>query len=66
VRHAAVAPLRVEKVLDLPERAVGVMVREADRDERGIPAPLVRVQARSRFGPAADVIARENGKSLVA
>jgi hypothetical protein len=53
-------------MLDLAERAVGVMVREADRDERGIPAPLMRVQARRRLGPAADVVPGQGGQSLVA
>jgi hypothetical protein len=53
-------------MLDLAERPVGVVVREADRDERRIPAPLMRVQARGRLGPAADVIAREDRESRVA
>jgi hypothetical protein len=53
-------------MLELTDRAVGVAPREADRDERGIPAPLVRIQPRRRLRPPADVVARENGERLVA
>ena len=66
VRHPPVAPLRAEEMLELTERAVGIAMREADRDEGGVPAPLVRIQARRGFGPAADVVPGENRERLVA
>ncbi|MEK6207407.1 MAG: hypothetical protein AABM32_07180 [Chloroflexota bacterium] len=53
-------------MLELAEGAVGVASREADRDERGVPAPLVRIQAWSRLGPSADVVAREDTEGRVA
>jgi hypothetical protein len=65
VGHAAVTPLRTEKMLELTERAVGVDPRKADRDERGVPAPLVRIQARSRLRPPADVVPAQNGDRLI-
>jgi len=64
VRHPSVAPLRTEKALALSERAVGVAPREADRDEGGVPAPLMRIQARRRLRPPADVVPGENGARL--
>jgi hypothetical protein len=56
VRHAAVAPLRAEEPLELAEGAIRIDVRKADGDERAIPAPLVRVEARRRPRPPADVV----------
>jgi hypothetical protein len=53
-------------MLDLPERPIRVMVRETDGDERGVPAPLVRIEARRRLGPSADVVAREDTEGRVA
>jgi len=53
-------------MLELTERAVGIAMREADRDEGGVPAPLVRIQARRGFRPAADVVPGENRERLVA
>jgi len=53
-------------MLELTDRAVGVAAREADRDERAIPAPLVRIKARGRLRPPSDVVPREDRKSLVA
>ena len=52
VRDAAVGPLRREEMLELLDRPRRVEMREADRDERAIPAPLVRIQTRRRLGPA--------------
>jgi hypothetical protein len=58
--------LRREEMLDLAKRPVRIVVGEADRDERGVPAPLVWIKARRRFRPAADVVPGEDGASLVA
>jgi hypothetical protein len=66
VRHAAVTPLRVEKMLDLTERAVRIKMGEADRDERRIPAPLMWIEARRGLRPPADVVPRQDGDRLVA
>jgi hypothetical protein len=66
VWHSAVTPLRLEEVLDLAERPIRIVVCEADRDEGGIPAPLMRVQARCRLRPAADVVPGQDCKSRVA
>jgi hypothetical protein len=66
VRHPSIAPLRAEEVLELTDRTAGIAPREADRDERRIPAPLVRIQARCRFRPSADVVSVENGQRFVA
>jgi len=51
-------------MLELTERTVGVAPREADRDEGGVPAPLMRIQARRRLRPSADVVPGENGERL--
>jgi hypothetical protein len=56
VRQPAVAPLRTEEMLDLAKCPVRVVTAEADRDECRIPAPLMRIQARSRLRPAPDVV----------
>jgi hypothetical protein len=53
-------------MLELAQCSIGIVVREADRDERGVPAPLVWIKARRRFRPAADVVPGEDGASLVA
>jgi hypothetical protein len=53
-------------MLDLTERPIGIAVREADRDERGVPAPLMRIEARSRLRPSADVVPRQDRDRLVA
>jgi hypothetical protein len=66
VGHTAVTPLRVEKVLDLAERTIRIVVREADRDESRVPAPLVWIEARCGLRPPADVVPCENGKRFVA
>jgi len=66
VRHTSVAPLRFEEMLELAERAVGVDPRETDRDERGVPAPLMRIEARCRLRPPADVVPRQDRDRLVA
>jgi len=52
-------------MLELAERAVGVDPREPDRDERGVPAPLMRIETRRRLRPAADVVPRQDGDRLV-
>jgi len=52
-------------MLELAERAVRVDPGETDRDERSVPAPLVRVQARSRLRPPADVVPAQNGDRLI-
>ena len=44
VRHPPVDPLRGEQGAQLPPGPVGADVRQADRDERRVPAPLVRVE----------------------
>jgi hypothetical protein len=51
-------------MLELTERAIGVASGEADRDEGGVPAPLVRIQARSWLRPPADIVPSENRKRL--
>jgi hypothetical protein len=53
-------------MLELTEGAVGVAVGEADRDKGGVPAPLVRVEPWSGLRPPADVVPRQDGKSLIA
>jgi hypothetical protein len=53
-------------MLDLAECPVRIVVRETDRDERRIPAPLMRVEARGWLRPAADVVARENTQGRLA
>jgi hypothetical protein len=58
--------LRREEMLELAERAPRIDVRESDRDERAIPAPRMRVEARGRLGPAADMVAREDTEGRVA
>ena len=44
VRHPPVDPLGPEQARQLPPGAVGADVGPADRDERRVPAPLVRVE----------------------
>jgi len=58
--------LRFEEMLELAERAVGVDPRETDRDERGVPTPLMGIEARCRLRPPADVVPRQDGGRLVA
>jgi len=52
-------------MLELAERAVRVDPGETDRDERGVPAPLVRIETRSRLRPPADVVPPQDGDRLV-
>jgi hypothetical protein len=66
MRDASVVPLRGEEVLELAECPGRIAVRETDRDERGVPAPLVWVQARSGFRPTADVVPLQDRERLVA
>jgi hypothetical protein len=66
VGHTPITPLRIEEMLDLAERPVGIVMSDTDRDKRGIPAPLMRVQARSRFGPTTDVVARQDSEGFIA
>jgi hypothetical protein len=66
VWQPAVAPLRFEEMLDLAERPVRIVMRETDRDERRVPAPLMRIEARGWLGPAADVVARKNTEGRLA
>jgi hypothetical protein len=66
VRQPAVAPLRAEEMLDLAKRPIGVVMGEANRDERRIPTPLMRIQTRSRLRPAPDVVPGQDCTSLVA
>jgi len=66
VRHPPVTPLRTEEMLELAERAVGIAPGEADRDERGVPTPLVRIQTRGRLRPGADVVPGQNSERFVA
>jgi hypothetical protein len=66
VRHSAIPPLGIEEMLDLAEGPVRVVMREADGDERGVPAPLMRVKARGRLGPSANVVAREDTEGRLA
>jgi len=51
-------------MLDFAERPAGLGMRETDRDERGVPAPLVRIEARSRLRPTPDVVPRQDGQRL--
>jgi hypothetical protein len=53
-------------MFELFEGALRVAVRETDRDERRVPAPLVRIQARSGLRPPADVVPCQDGKRLIA
>jgi hypothetical protein len=53
-------------MLELTERAAGVAPREADRDEGGVPAPLMGIQARRRLRPATDIVPGEDGERFVA
>ena len=60
VWHASVGPLRIEERLELAQGSVQVNIREADRDEGAVPAPLVWVQSRRWLGPAAKIICGEH------
>jgi hypothetical protein len=66
VGHTTVTPLRVEEMLDLAERAIRIVVRETDRDESRIPAPLMWIEAWCGLRPCADAIPGQNGECLVA
>jgi hypothetical protein len=66
VGQPTVAPLRTEEMLNLAERSIRIVVGEPDRDEGGIPAPLMRIQARGRFCPTTDVVPTKDGASFVA
>jgi hypothetical protein len=63
VRDAAVRPLRLEQVLELLERARRIEMSEPDRDERAVPAPLVRIETRRRLRPAADIVRAQHSSS---
>src|SRR5690242_21169061 len=62
VRNTAVAPLGGKQRLQLAQRAVQVHVCQADADERAVPAPLVRVEARRWLGPATEIVCVEDGQ----
>ena len=66
VRHHARRPLRGEQALELGHGPPDVQVRPADRDERAVPAPLVRVQDRRRPRPTARVVGVQHGGCPVA
>lgn len=60
VRHEAVRPLPLEQRAELRARALLVAARQADRDQRRVPAPLVRVEVRSRARAAPEPVAIED------
>src|SRR5829696_4292461 len=53
-------PLAGEEGLELVRCAAVVHVREAKRDERGVPTPLVRIQGRGWFGPGFQAVAAQD------
>jgi len=53
-------PLAGKEGLELVRRPTVVHVREAERDERRVPAPLVRVQGGCRFGPGFQAVAAQD------
>ena len=53
-------PLAGKQGLELVRRAAVVHVREAERYERGVPTPLVRIQRRCRFGPGFQAVAAQD------
>jgi hypothetical protein len=57
VRDHPGAPLPGEDAAQLRHRTGDVHAREPDRNERGVPAPLVRVQVRRGGGHRAEVVA---------
>src|SRR5215472_255189 len=60
VRQHAVGPLRVKQRLKLGLRACLVVPGAADRDERGVPAPLVRIQTGRGHRRVADPVVVEH------
>src|SRR5215203_4732420 len=57
VRHLARRPLAAKQAIQLVRGAAVVHVREAERDERRVPAPLVRIEGGRRFGPGLQSVA---------
>src|SRR5829696_6232324 len=60
VRHLPVLPLVLKEGEKLAGGAAGVEAGEADGDECGIPAPLVRVEVRRCFRPGAHVVVAQD------
>jgi hypothetical protein len=60
VRDLARRPLSCKQGLELVRRPAVVHVREAERDERRIPTPLVWIEGRGWFGPGFHAIAAQN------
>jgi hypothetical protein len=56
----ACRPLAGEEGLKLVRCAAVVHVREAERDERGVPTPLVRIKGRGWFGPGFQAVAAQD------
>jgi hypothetical protein len=59
VGDLAVGPLRRQQRSQLAYRTADVEVGPPDRDEGGVPAPLVRIQVRCGDRPVADVVAMQ-------
>src|SRR5215204_148721 len=57
VWHLARRPLAAKQAIQLVRGATVVYVRQAERDERRVPAPLVRVKGGRRLGPGLQPVA---------
>ena len=60
VRHHSVRPPAAKQRAHLPTAALGIDAREAERDERRVPVPLERVDARPGLDEEARVVAFEH------
>ncbi len=60
VRNAPIRPLRLKERFELAQRAVDVVMGEADRNEGAVPTPLVGVQSRRWPCPPAEVVSMQD------
>ncbi len=61
VRDHPIAPLRAQKRTHFGERTRQIKMRQAQRDERRIPIPLMRILPRRRLSEFARVVQAQNG-----